>query len=84
MKVESSQVKCAIETKLLNTLGWSNALFTGSHNLSQEAIPNDERLAGDIYIPSTAANDVNLGKDLHLFHSSIYIPSTASCSVQMM
>ena len=52
-----------------NALGWSNALFTGSQNLShQEVIQNDEGPGGDIYIPSTTANDVNLEKDLPPSH----------------
>ena len=72
-RLNQNQVKCAAETKLLNPVGWSNALFAGSRNLSEEAIWNDKRPGGDIYIPSTTANDVNLGKCLHLFWSSVFL-----------
>ena len=86
-RLNQNQVKCAAETKLLNPVGWSNALFAGSHNLSEEAIWNDKRPGGDIYIPSTTANDVNLGKCLHLFWSSVFIFDillVASQFLQMM
>ena len=63
--------KRAIETLLLNCISQpfflsfsssSSSFFAKSHHPSEET--NDRR-SGDIYIPSKAANDVNLGKHLH-------------------
>ena len=65
-------------------LGWSNALFARSHSLSQEAIPNDERPAGDIYIPSTRVQMVWTMRNICIHSIYIYIPSTASDFVQTM